>query len=138
MAMDYLPGQASSVPAERVFSSSAETDTRRRNRIAPHLMEQLQMLKFMLKKARLDFMSVWCYDAEDAEVENEWLDRGASFGAGDDNPAFYSLLDLLEEVTHDGEPSARTYPDMHNFEEGEVIQFDDDDTSYSDEWADEV
>ncbi|KIJ22728.1 hypothetical protein M422DRAFT_105692, partial [Sphaerobolus stellatus SS14] len=53
MAMDYLPAQGSSVPAERVFSSSAETDTRRRNRLSPHLMEQVQMLKFMLRKARL-------------------------------------------------------------------------------------
>jgi hypothetical protein len=35
MAMDYLPIQASSVPSERVFSSSAETDTYKCNRIHP-------------------------------------------------------------------------------------------------------
>ena len=46
MAMDYLPIQASSVPSECVFSSSAQTDTARRNRINPVLMEALQMLKF--------------------------------------------------------------------------------------------
>jgi hypothetical protein len=46
MAMDYLPIQASAVPSERVFSSSAQTDTPRRNRIKPILMEALQMLKF--------------------------------------------------------------------------------------------
>ena len=46
MAMDYLPIQASAVPSERVFSSSAQTDTARRNRIKPILMESLQMLKF--------------------------------------------------------------------------------------------
>ncbi|KIJ42655.1 hypothetical protein M422DRAFT_99416, partial [Sphaerobolus stellatus SS14] len=57
MAMDYLPAQASSVPAERVFSSSAETDTPCRNRLSPHLFEQLQMLKFMLRKSRLNFTS---------------------------------------------------------------------------------
>ena len=45
-AMDYLPVQASAVPSERVFSSSAQTDTARRNRINPLLMEALQMLKF--------------------------------------------------------------------------------------------
>lgn len=45
IALDYLPIQASSVPSERVFSSSAETDTAKRNRI-PALMEALQMLKF--------------------------------------------------------------------------------------------
>ncbi|EDQ98631.1 uncharacterized protein LACBIDRAFT_298772 [Laccaria bicolor S238N-H82] len=31
MALDYLPIQASSVPSERVLSSSAETDTKRQN-----------------------------------------------------------------------------------------------------------
>jgi hAT family C-terminal dimerisation region len=59
MAMDYLPVQASSVPCERVFSSSAETDTKRRNRMTSATMEALQMLKFHLKKARLNFMEGW-------------------------------------------------------------------------------
>lgn len=59
IAMDYLPIQASSVPCERVFSSSAETDTKRRNRISPDLMEALQVLKFHLKKERLNFMAGW-------------------------------------------------------------------------------
>ena len=47
--------QASAVPCERVFSSSAETDTKKRNRIKPELMEALQILKFALKKERLNF-----------------------------------------------------------------------------------
>jgi hypothetical protein len=55
--MDYLPIQASAVPCERVFSSSAETDTKKRNRIGPELMEALQVLKFALKKSRLNFTS---------------------------------------------------------------------------------
>jgi hypothetical protein len=59
MAMDYLPIQASSVPCERIFSSSAETDTKKRNRISPLLMEALQMLKFYLKKERLNFTQNW-------------------------------------------------------------------------------
>jgi hypothetical protein len=62
IAMDYLPIQASSVPSERVFSSSSETDTVRRNRIKPVLMEAIQMLKFGLKKARLDFTKGWKTD----------------------------------------------------------------------------
>ena len=65
MAMDYLPIQASSVPCERVFSSSAETDTRRRNRISPPLMEALQMLKFYLKKERLSFTASWVLAEKD-------------------------------------------------------------------------
>src|ERR1700678_3810100 len=42
IAMDYLPIQASAVPCERIFSSSAETDTKKRNHISPLLMEALQ------------------------------------------------------------------------------------------------
>lgn len=48
MAMDILPIQASAVPCERVFSSSKETMSGRRNRINPGLMEALQMLKFSI------------------------------------------------------------------------------------------
>ena len=57
--MDYLPIQATSVPCERVFSSAKETDTAKRNRISPVLMEALQLLKFMLKKKCLDFIKGW-------------------------------------------------------------------------------
>jgi hAT family C-terminal dimerisation region len=53
IAMDYLPIQASTVLCERVFSSSAETNTKKRNRIRPELMEAIQVLKFALKKAAL-------------------------------------------------------------------------------------
>jgi hypothetical protein len=59
MAMDYLPVQATSVPCERVFSSAKETDTVKRNRINPVLMEALQLLKFSLKKERLNFTAGW-------------------------------------------------------------------------------
>ena len=63
--MDYLPVQASAVPCERVFSSSAETDTKKRNRIKPELMEALQILKFALKKERLNFTSGLLVDEKD-------------------------------------------------------------------------
>lgn len=53
--MDYLPIQASSVPCERVFSSSSETDTKKRNRLSVTLMEALQMLKYDFKKQQLNF-----------------------------------------------------------------------------------
>jgi hypothetical protein len=54
VAMDILPVQASSVPCERLFSSSKETSTPRRNRINPQLMEALQVLKFSFHSAALD------------------------------------------------------------------------------------
>jgi hypothetical protein len=59
MAMDYLPVQATSVPCERVFSSAKDTDSAKRNRINPVLMEALQMLKYSLRKERLNFMAGW-------------------------------------------------------------------------------
>lgn len=57
--MDFLPIQASAVPCERIFSSSAETDTKKRNRISPLLMEGLQMLKFSGKQDRINFSDGW-------------------------------------------------------------------------------
>ena len=69
MAMDYLPIQASAVPCERIFSSSAETDTKHRNRISPLLMEALQMLKFHLKKQRLNFTEGW--EIEENEMTDD-------------------------------------------------------------------
>lgn len=74
--MDYLPIQASAVPCERIFSSSAETNTKKRNRISPLLMEALQMLKFHLKKERLNFTAGWITpekDLVDDEPEEDLL-----------------------------------------------------------------
>ena len=50
--MDILPIQASSVPCERVFSSSKETITARRNSLSPRLIEALQVLKYATKQGR--------------------------------------------------------------------------------------
>ena len=55
LAMDVLPAQASAVPCERIFSSSKETCTPRRNRIDPKLMEALQILKFSFRSGAPDF-----------------------------------------------------------------------------------
>ena len=48
VALDLLPVQASAVPCERVFSSSKETDTDRRSKLDPVMMETLQILKYSL------------------------------------------------------------------------------------------
>ena len=65
MAMDYLPIPASAVPCERVFSSSAETDTKKRNCISPLLMEAPQMVKFHLKQEHLNFTKAWMTDQKE-------------------------------------------------------------------------
>jgi len=59
IAMDYLLVQAMSVPCECIFSSAEDTDTAKRNRISPVLMEALQMSKFSIKKEHLNFMNGW-------------------------------------------------------------------------------
>ena len=78
MAMDYLPIQASSVPCEQIFSSSAETDTKQRNCIGAPLMEALQIQKFIFKKERLNFMEGWMVHEQqlvedDLEVDLLWM-----------------------------------------------------------------
>lgn len=109
MAMDYLPIQASSVPSERVFSSSSETDTVRRNRIKPALMEALQMLKFGLKKARLDFTTGWETDEvlmkvqEPAPEEDAPEDFLAALLGDNETDTLESLLDTLGDDDDDGD-----------------------------------
>jgi hAT family C-terminal dimerisation region len=97
-AMDYLPIQASAVPSERVFSSSAETDTKKRNRIHPYLMEALQMLKFAFKKDRLNFMDGWSTDestlSETKADTNEQLLRSLVMEDG------VGAADAMDRVIH--------------------------------------
>lgn len=68
--MDVLPVQASSVPCERIFSSSKETTTLRRNRLSPELMEALQVLKHTYHQKSLDFASHLVADAGALEIDD--------------------------------------------------------------------
>jgi hypothetical protein len=78
LALDILPIQGSAVPCERAFSSSAETDTRRRNRTVPELMEALQILKFFVKQGNsLDFTAGTSKDAEIEWLEGLMREQGA-------------------------------------------------------------
>ena len=73
--MDILPIQATAVPCERVFSSGKETMTPRRNRITPDLMEQLQMLKFSIKRGgTLNFTHGLSMSDEIAALEKRFED----------------------------------------------------------------
>jgi hypothetical protein len=62
--MDVLPAQASAVPCERVFSSSKETCTLRRNRVSRRLLEALQVLKYSYRSERLSFVEDLCIAEE--------------------------------------------------------------------------
>ncbi|KIY65974.1 hypothetical protein CYLTODRAFT_329297, partial [Cylindrobasidium torrendii FP15055 ss-10] len=55
LALDIMPVQASAVPCEHVFSSSKETDSDKRSRLSPALMEVLQVLKSFYRNKRLSF-----------------------------------------------------------------------------------
>ena len=67
--MDILPVQASSVPCERVFSSSKETITARRNSLSPQLVEALQLLNFSTKQGRgMSFTQGWDKEEEVADL----------------------------------------------------------------------
>ena len=68
--MDILPIQASSVPCERVFSSSKETITVKRNALSPKLVEALQLLKYANKQGKgLSFIEGLEEAEELAELE---------------------------------------------------------------------
>ena len=89
------------MPSERVFSSSAETDTKRRNRTNALLMEALQMLKFNYKKSRLNFMSDWQTVAI-PDDKQDWLRILASKGDGDTEDTWREISDSCELA--DGAP----------------------------------
>jgi hAT family C-terminal dimerisation region len=87
IAMDYLLMQALAMPCKHIFSSSAEIDTKKRNRISPLLMEALQMLKFHLKKGCINFTADWM-------MAEKWMI--------DDDPDEDLLCKLLDGNYQDG------------------------------------
>jgi hypothetical protein len=104
IALDYLPIQASAVPCERVFSSSAETDTKRRNRIKPVLMEALQIIKYRKRKERMNLMSDWTETMEKVKMDEKMqgdVDKEESSSSS-------ILADLLEDSSEEGLKAAVT------------------------------
>jgi len=59
VALDVLPVQASSVPCERAFSASKETDTDHRSNLDVDTLEMLQVLKYILREDELWFTDGW-------------------------------------------------------------------------------
>ena len=96
--MDYLPIQASAVPCEHVFSSSAETDTKKRNHIKPELMEALQILKFALKKEHMNFTRDLLVDEMDLQfLKDETTDPLANMLNLNTNSFNAFLQSVLED-----------------------------------------
>ena len=95
VALDILPAQAFSVPCERIFSSSKETCTLRRNILSAALLEVRQVLKHLYKQERLDFMSQWVSRKEDYSIEyatETAINELVSSGKSDE------LVDLLRSM----------------------------------------
>ncbi len=104
--MNYLPIQGTAVPSERVFSSSSETTTKRRNQLQLEMMEALQMLKFLRKKERLDWMGKLMVTETEliGEVQSEAL---ANLAAAIDRDQHDLLMCILGEVeSHDASDTA--------------------------------
>lgn len=98
VALDVLPYQASSVPCERVFSSSKETDSLHRTSLSPAFLEMLQILKFRFRNDRLDFANGWIStEAEllDLEVSPVELKDLLCAGKVDE---FFGLLRALDNL----------------------------------------
>jgi hypothetical protein len=72
IALDILPSQASSVPCERVFSSSKLTATDRRARLKAEIFEELQMLKATWSRTTVDLAQLNSEEIE--EVSDEFED----------------------------------------------------------------
>ena len=66
--MTVLAVPATSVPSERVFSSSGRTSTSNRNRLAPLTMEMLQVVKFNHRNGVLDFSNIFTDNLPDLEA----------------------------------------------------------------------
>jgi hypothetical protein len=88
--------QASAVPCERVFSSAAETDTKRRNRLSPAFMEVLQILKFIISQDRaLDFVGPHLASEDELRAPIVDVLVDAAEGAGPGGSARSIVMNLL-------------------------------------------
>jgi hypothetical protein len=65
--MMVLAIPATSVPSERVFSSSGRTDTPEHNKLSPVMMEALQVLKFNHRSGALDYPHNYLESPDDLE-----------------------------------------------------------------------
>jgi hypothetical protein len=100
MAMDHLPIQATSVPCERVFSSSGKTDTKRRNHLNPMLMEALQRLKFHLKKERLSFTASWVMGETEMSTDEPEVDLLSELVRANSNNASNQVQeDIMQAIS---------------------------------------
>ena len=73
MALDVLPCQASSVPCERLFSSSKQVATERCSRLGSGRLEQLLIMKSAWRGTVIDWAAINSEAVEEVEI-NEYTD----------------------------------------------------------------
>jgi hypothetical protein len=127
--MDIIPIQASSVACERVFSSGKETMAPRRNRISPHLMEMLQIMKFSIRKTRpLNFTEGLNWKDElkffEYASRTEPLGDAEAYGRSLGDP--HEDSDDLEDMVDDAEKDFEALE--HQMMEGQPEESEEDDT----------
>ena len=83
----------------RIFSPGKETDTLRRNRLSPELMEALQILKYYYKQELLCFSSQLLAHEEDYTIE------GPVTEAAVDELLKTSQIHVLEDLLRDSRES---------------------------------
>jgi hypothetical protein len=103
ISLDYLPIQASTVPSEHAFSSSAKTNTKKRNHINLMLMEALQMLKFAQKKACLNFTNGWITSEREMQDEVPEDDLLATLLGGNQEDTLDKIIQAFGQDDSDGD-----------------------------------
>jgi hypothetical protein len=100
IALDILPCQASSVPCERLFSTSKQTADLRRSSLGAKRFEELQVMKFAWRTKILD-------NAEQnwAQVEEVQLDEYSEFLDADERSAEWDrqIVDTDEFILYDSD-----------------------------------
>ena len=138
--MDIIPIQASSVPCERVFSSGKETMAPRRRRITAKLMEELQILKYSIKKGRpLNFTQGMRWT--DELTEFEFAARTAPVGdaeaygrsLGEPEVDLDAIDEDLEDMQKDLEALEQQHLSSDEEEEEEDEEEDEDEEGEEDE-----
>jgi hypothetical protein len=89
VALDILPVQVSAVSCERIFSSSKETCTMRRNLLSSVLLEVLQVLKHVYKEGTSHLIVMEEDYSIESVMEAASINELVSLGKTDE------LLDLL-------------------------------------------
>jgi hypothetical protein len=98
IALDILPCQASSVPCERLFSSSKQVATERRSRLGSDLFEQIVVMKSAWQGSIVDWATINSQMVEEVTLPEfgDLLQAESDARKWDKEEEVFMLSDLLE------------------------------------------